>query len=102
MLKLNSNQSPITLNDLIKKLNRTCPTNFPDKNLILKEYSVNSSKYSVSARRPKVWNKFLKKEDKKEEQNDLFQSLSKKKSNQNCLKSKMTKTKVIKTCHWIL
>ena len=78
MLKLNSNQSPITLNDLIKKLNRTCPTNFPDKNLILKEYSVNSSKYSVSARRPKVWNKFLKKEDKKEEQNDLFQSLSKK------------------------
>ena len=78
MLKLNSNQSPITLNDLIEKLNRTCPTNFPDKNLILKEYSVNSSKYSVSARRPKVWNKFLKKEDKKEEENDLFQSLSKK------------------------
>ena len=78
MLKLNSNQSPITLNDLMEKLNRTCPTNFPDKNLILKEYSVNSSKYSVSARRPKVWNKFLKKEDKKEEENDLFQSLSKK------------------------
>ena len=107
MQKFNSSQSPIIFNDLIEKLNRTSRKNFSDKNFILKEYSVNSSKYSVSVRGPKIWNKFLKKKDKMKEKNHLFNTPSKKKkkkkkkqikSDQNCLKSKMTKTKVIKTC----
>ena len=89
MQKFNSSQSPIIFNDLNEKLNRTSRKNFSDKNFILKEYSVNSSKYSVSVRGPKIWNKFLKKKDKMKEKNHLFNTPSKKKKKSNQIKSKL-------------
>ena len=90
MQKFNSSQSPIIFNDLIEKLNRTSRKNFSDKNFILKEYSVNSSKYSVSVRGPKIWNKFLKKKDKMKEKNHLFNTPSKKKKKKsNQIRSKL-------------
>ena len=91
MQKFNSSQSPIIFNDLIEKLNRTSRKNFSDKNFILKEYSVNSSKYSVSVRGPKIWNKFLKKKDKMKEKSHLFNTPTKKKKKKksNQIRSKL-------------
>ena len=91
MQKFNSSQSPIIFNDLVEKLNRTSRKNFSDKNFILKEYSVNSSKYSVSVRGPKIWNKLLKKKYKIKKKNNLFNNPSKKK------KKKKIKSNQIKT-----
>ena len=93
MQKFNSSQSPIIFNDLIEKLNRTSRKNFSDKNFILKEYSVNSSKYSVSVRGPKICNKFLKKKDKMKEKNHLFNTPSKKKKKKK--KSSQIRSKLL-------
>ena len=90
MQKFNSSQSPIIFNDLIEKLNRTSRKNFSDKNFILKEYSVNSSKYSVSVRGPKIWNKFLKKKDKMKKKIIYLTLLQKKKKKK--IKSNQIKT----------
>ena len=47
-----------------KKANHRYPTNFSDNNIILKNFSLNSTEYSISVRGPKLWNIFLEKEDK--------------------------------------
>ena len=65
MYKINNSQSLVMFNDLIKKTNYKYPTNFSDNNFILKKYSRNSTKYLISVQGPKIWNRFLKKEDKK-------------------------------------
>ena len=62
--KLNKNKVPLTFNELIKKPFHKYPTKFSENCFSLKAISLKSTKYCISFRGPKIWNKFLKKEEK--------------------------------------
>ena len=79
MHKFNNQETPRIFNDLIKKLVHKYPTNFLKSNFCFKNVSLNSTKYSVSFRGPKLWNEILHKEEKELESYSLFQNIIKSK-----------------------
>ena len=56
MHKFINNQIPSIFSDFIKRPNHKYPTNFSQSSFYLKRYSLNSTKYSISIRGPKLWN----------------------------------------------
>ena len=74
MHKFNNQETPRIFNDLIKKLVHKYPTNFLKSNFCFKNVSLNSTKYSVSFRGPKLWNEILHKEEKELESYSFFQN----------------------------
>ena len=64
MHKLLNNQIPSVFNALIKGLDHNYPINSSHSIFQLKRYSSNSTKYSISIRRPKLWNDVINKEEK--------------------------------------
>ena len=74
MHKFNNQETPRIFNDLIKKLVHKYPTNFLKLNFCLKNVSLNTTKYSVSFRGPKLWNEILHKEEKELESYSLIQN----------------------------
>ena len=79
MHKFNNQETPRIFNDLIKKPVHKYPTNFSKSNFCLKNVSLNSTKYSISFRGPKLWNEILHKEEKELESLLLFQNIIKSK-----------------------
>ena len=59
MRNFNKNKIPAVFNNLIKKPIHKYSTMFSKKNFSLKSFSLNSSKFYISFRRPKVRNDFL-------------------------------------------
>ena len=74
MHKVNNQETPKTFNDLKKTPVHKYPTNFSKSTFYLKNISLNSTKYSVSFRGPKLWNEILHKEEKELESYSLFQN----------------------------
>ena len=64
MHKFINNQIPSIFSDFIKRANHKYPTNFSQSSFYLKRYSLNSTKYSISIRGPKLWNDVINKEEK--------------------------------------
>ena len=58
MHEVSNNVAPLIFN-MFKKPSHIYPTNFSHNNFSLKKCSLNSNKYSISFRGPKLWNKFL-------------------------------------------
>ena len=79
MHKFNNQETPRIFNDLIKKPVHKYPTNFSKSNFCLKNVSLNSTKYWISFRGPKLWNEILHKEEKELESYSLFQNIIKSK-----------------------
>ena len=69
--------------DLIKRPDHKYPTKFSQSNFNLKRYSLNSTKYSISIREPKLWSDIINKEEKDNQCYSLFQKK---------IKSKLIKT----------
>ena len=83
MHKFINNQIPSIFSDFIKRPNHKYPTNFSQSRFYLKRYSLNSTKYSISIRGPKLWNDVINKEEKDIQFYSLFQKK---------IKSKLIKT----------
>ena len=64
MHKLINNQISSIFSGLIKRLDHKFPTNFSQSSFYLKRYSLNSTKYYISIRGPKLWNDIINKEEK--------------------------------------
>ena len=79
MHKFNNQETPRIFNDLINKPVHKYPTNFSKSNFRLKNVSLNSTKYSISFRGPKLWNEILHKEEKELESYSLLQNIIKSK-----------------------
>ena len=73
MHKFINNQIPSIFSDFIKRPNHKYPTNFSQSRFYLKRYSLNSTKYSISIRGPKLWNDVINKEEKDIQSYSLFQ-----------------------------
>ena len=73
MHKFTNNQIPSIFSDFIKRPNHKYPTNFSQSSFYLKRYSLNSTKYSISIRGPKLWNDVINKEEKDIQSYSLFQ-----------------------------
>ena len=71
--KFISNQIPSIFSDFIKRRNHKYPTNFSQPRVYLKRYSLNSTKYSISIRGPKLWNDVINKGEKDIQSYSLFQ-----------------------------
>ena len=54
MHKVSNNVAPLIFNDMFKKPSHKYPTNFSHNNFSLKKCSLNSTKYSISFRGPKL------------------------------------------------
>ena len=68
-----NNQIPSIFSDLIKRTDHKYHTNFSQSSFYLKRYSLNSTKYSISIRGPKLWNDVINKEEKDIQSYSLFQ-----------------------------
>ena len=79
MHKFINNQIPSIFSDFIKIPDRKYPTNFPQSSFYLKRYSLNSTKYSISIRGPKLWTDVINKEKKDIQSYSLFQKKMKSK-----------------------
>ena len=75
MYKLNKNKAPLTFNELIKKPFHKYPTKFSENHFDLKAISLKSTKYCISFRGPKIWNKFLTKEEKELQSFSIFKKV---------------------------
>ena len=73
MHRLINNRIPSILSDLIKRPDHKYPINFSQSSFYLKSYSLNSTKYSISIRGPKLWNDVINKEEKDIQSYSLFQ-----------------------------
>ena len=83
MHKFINNQTPSIFSDFIKRPNYKYPTNFSQSRFYLQRYSLNSKKYSISIRGPKLCNDVINKEEKDMQSYSLFQKK---------IKSKLIKT----------
>ena len=72
MHKVSNNVAPLIFNDMFKKPSHKYPTNFSHNNFSLKKCSLNSTKYSISFRGPKLWNEFLNTDEKQISSFNLF------------------------------
>ena len=75
MYKLKKNKAPLTFNELIKKPFHKYPTKFSENCFSVKAISLKSTKYCISFRGPKIWNKFLKKEEKELQSFSIFKKV---------------------------
>ena len=73
--KLNKNKAPLAFNELIKKPFHKYPTKFSENCFSLKAISLKSTKYCISFRGPKIWNKFLTKEEKELQSFSIFKKV---------------------------
>ena len=80
MHKFINNQITSIFSDLLKRPDHKYPKNFSQSSFYLKRYSLNSTKYSISICRAKLWNGVIYKEEKDTQSYSLFQ---KKKLNQS-------------------
>ena len=64
MHKVNNNVAPIAFHEIFTNPSHNYPTNFSYNSFSLKKCSLNSTKYSISFRGPKLWNDFLNNEEK--------------------------------------
>ena len=69
MHKVNNNVAPIAFHEIFTKPSHNYPTKptitlFSYNSFSLKKCSLNSTKYSISFRGPKLWNDFLNNEEK--------------------------------------
>ena len=71
--KFINNQIPSLFSDFIKIPNHKYSSNFSQSSFYLKRYSLNSTKYSISIRGPKLWNDFINKGEKDIQSYSLFQ-----------------------------
>ena len=62
--KFNNQETSRIINDLIKKLEHKYPTNFSKSNFCLKNVFLNSTKYSISFRGPKIMEEIFYTEEK--------------------------------------
>ena len=72
MHKAHNNVAPLIFNDVFKKPSHNYPTNFSHNNFSLKKCSLDSTKYSISFRKPKLWNDFLNTDEKQISSYSLF------------------------------
>ena len=72
MHKVSNNVAPLIFNDMFKKPSHKYPTNFSHNNFSLKKCSLNSTKYYISFRGPKLWNEFLNANEKQISSYNLF------------------------------
>ena len=63
---------PEVFHETIKRPNHKYPTTFSNLNYNIKKYFLKSIKYSVSYRRPTLWNTTLDKRDKEIDSHLLF------------------------------
>ena len=75
MHKLNKNKALLTFNEIIKKTFHNYPTKFSGNCFSIKAISLKSIKYCISFRGPKIWNKFLTKEEKELQSFSVFKKL---------------------------
>ena len=68
-----NNQITSIFSDLLKRPDHKYPKNFSQSSFYLKRYSLNSTKYSISIRGPKLWNDVINKEEKDIQSYSLFQ-----------------------------
>ena len=73
---LNKNKAALTFNEVIKKPFYKYPRKFSENCFSLKAISLKSTKYSISFRGPKIWNKFLTKEEKELQSFSIFKKVS--------------------------
>ena len=73
MHKFINNQITSKFSNFIKRPNHKYPTNFSQPRFYLKRNSLNSKKYSISIRGPKLWNDVINKEEKDIQSYSLFQ-----------------------------
>ena len=73
MYKYNNNESLVIFYGFIKDPNHSYRTSFTDNNFSPKKYSLNYVKYAISFGGRRIWNIFLKKEDKEVQSFSLFQ-----------------------------
>ena len=64
MHKVSNHVAPLIFNEIFKKPSHDYPTNFSYNSFSLKKCSLNSTKYSISFRGPKLWNEFLDNDEK--------------------------------------
>ena len=74
MYKYNSKQISRIFHDLIEKPVYQYPTQLSKTNFILKKFSMSTTKYSISYRRPKIWNDFFTNEEKQMQFHSVFLS----------------------------
>ena len=72
MYKFKHSQTPSIFNNVFEKPDHKYPTQFSEINYKQKKCSLTSSKYSISARGPKIWNEFLTKEEKGIQSHSVF------------------------------
>ena len=72
MHKVSNNVASLIFNDMFKKPSHKYPRNFSLNNFSLKKCSLNSTKYSISFRGPKLWNEFLNTDEKQISSYNLF------------------------------
>ena len=75
MYKLNKNKALLTFNELIKKPFHKYPTKFSENCFSLKAISLKPTNYCISFRGPKIWNKFLTKEEKELQSFSIFKKV---------------------------
>ena len=72
MHKVSNNVAPLIFHEMFKKPSHKYPTNFSLNNFSLKKCCLNSTKYSISFRGPKLWNEFLNTDEKEISSYNLF------------------------------
>ena len=72
MYKRNKNKVPLTFNELIKKPFDKYPTKSSENCFSLKAISLESTKYCISFRGPKISNRFLTKAEKELHSSSIF------------------------------
>ena len=68
-------KDPLTFNEIIKKPFRKYRTKFSENCFSLIAISLMSTKYSISFRSPKIWNKFLTMEEEKLQSFSIFKNV---------------------------
>ena len=64
MHKVSNNVAPLIFHDIFKKPSHKYPTNFSLNKFSLKKCCLNSARYSISFREPKLWNELLNTDEK--------------------------------------
>ena len=73
MYKFKNNQTPKVFDDMFEKPSHKYPTRSSEVSYTYKKFSLNSSKYSISIRGPKIWNELITKDEKEINSFSLFQ-----------------------------
>ena len=70
---LTHSRPPKVLDDMFEKPSHKYPTRSSEVSYTYKKFSLNSSKYSISIRGPKIWNELITKDEKEINSFSLFQ-----------------------------